>query len=429
MRRAAIVSAIVISVVVVGSWAAQRATSPSVGRPVVYAASGAELIRFEVDVDKAALVRRESTMLHAHVQEAAAAPSGNYLYVGTSDGGPTNTPPGGAVPRGSDHRLTAFRIDPVTGALTAHGSPAQLPSRPIHVTTDPTGTHVLAAYNDPSGITVHELRPDGTIGSEVQPSGSLDVGIYGHQVRVAPSNGTVILVTRGNGPTPTKAEDPGALKVFDYSNGRLSNRLSIAPGGGYNFQARHLDFHPTRPWFFLNLERQNKVQVYRLEGDTLNPDALFTKETLADPRNVRAGQTVSSIHVHPNGRFLYLANRAGAVTQGEGARVWAGGENSIAVYSIDQNTGEPTLVEHADTRGFVPRTFALDAGGRLLVVGNQQPMTVRQPEGSVVQVPATITVFRIRDNGTLEFSNTYDVDTSGGRSLWWIGMASIRGTT
>ena len=59
----------------------------------------------------------------------------------------------------------------------------------------------------------------------------------------------------------------------------------------------------------------------------------------------------------------------------------------------------------------------------------QQPMTVREEAGSVLQVPASITVFRIRDNGTLEFSKTYDVDTSGGRSLWWVGMASLRGST
>jgi len=34
---------------------------------------------------------------------------------------------------------------------------------------------------------------------------------------------------RGNEGTPTKPEDPGALKVFEYKNGVLTNEVSIAP--------------------------------------------------------------------------------------------------------------------------------------------------------------------------------------------------------
>ena len=44
----------------------------------------------------------------------------------------------------------------------------------------------------------------------------------------------------------------------------LSDQASIAPKGGYGFQARHLDFHPTHPWFFLSLEEQNLLQVYSM---------------------------------------------------------------------------------------------------------------------------------------------------------------------
>ena len=233
------------------------------GKVVLYSAVGAELTQYDVDVDGAALVKRGSVTLPANVQEASPHPSKRYLYVAWSNGGPSNLPPDSPAPSGSQHGLSAFRIDPASGALLPHGQPASLPSRPIHVTTDIPGTHVLAAYNDPSGVTVHRIEPDGTIGSQVEQQQSLDVGIYGHQVRVDPSNEMVILVTRGNGPTPTKPEDPGALKLFSYKDGLLENRLSIAPGGGFNFQVRHLDFHPSRPWVFVSLERQNKLEVYR----------------------------------------------------------------------------------------------------------------------------------------------------------------------
>lgn len=156
------------------------------GRAVLYAAVGAELTQYDVDVHSATLVKRGSITLPANIQEAVVHPSRQYLYIAWSNGGPSNLPQGAVAPKGSQNGLSAFRIDPASGALVPHGMPATLPSRPIHVTTDIPGTHVLVAYNDPSGLTVHRIEPDGTIGTQVKPAAPLDVGIYGHQVRVDP---------------------------------------------------------------------------------------------------------------------------------------------------------------------------------------------------------------------------------------------------
>jgi 6-phosphogluconolactonase len=394
------------------------------GKVVLYAAVGAELTQYDVDVDGAALVKRGSLTLPANVQEAAQHPSKRYLYVAWSNGGPSNLPPDRPAPSGSQHGLTAFRIDPATGALLPHGQPASLPSRPIHVTTDIPGTHVLAAYNDPSGVTVHRIEADGTIGSQVKQPAALDVGIYGHQVRVDPSNELVILATRGNGPTPNKPEDPGALKLFSYKDGLLANRLSIAPGGGFNFQVRHLDFHPTRPWVFVTLERQDKLEVFeKLKDGTLSGNPLFAKDTLADPGNVRPGQALGTIHMHPNGRFVYVANRASGTVDFEGKPVFAAGENNIAVFAINQESGEPTLIQNVETRGIHVRTFALDPSGKILVAGNMMQMSVRDNSG-VATVPASLAVFRVRSDGKLDFTRKYDLNV-GSRNLFWMGIVPL----
>ncbi len=398
--------------------------APGSGKVELYAAVGAELTQYDVDVDGAALVKRDSLTLPANVQEAAQHPSKRYLYIAWSNGGPSNLPPDSTAPSGSQHGLSAFRIDPASGALFPHGQPATLPSRPIHVTTDIPGTHVLAAYNDPSGVTVHRIEPDGTIGGQVKEPPGLDVGIYGHQVRVDPSNDMVILMTRGNGPTPTKPEDPGALKVFSYQDGVLANRASIAPGGGFNFQVRHLDFHPTRPWVFVTLERQDKLDVFqKLSDGALSRNPLFSKDTLADPGNVRPGQALGTIHMHPNGRFVYVANRASGTTDFEGKPVFAGGENNIAVFAINQDTGEPTLIQNVDTRGIHVRTFALDPSGRILVAGNMMQMSVHDKD-RVKTVPASLAVFRVRSDGKLEFARKYDLNV-GSRNLFWMGIVSL----
>ena len=415
---------------VVAGQMAEASKKQAPGRVVLYAAVGAELLQYDLDRDNAVLIRRGSVTLPANVQEAWVHPSHKYLYVAWSNGGASYPVPGGIyatglTPKGTQHGVSVFRIDPASGALLLHGAPASLPSRPIFITTDIDGTHMLAACNDPSGLTVHRILPDGTIGAVVEPAAPLDVGIYGHQVRVDISGQTVILVTRGNGPTATKREDPGAIKIFSYKSGVLANRLSIAPGGGFGYQVRHLDFHPSGKWVFATLERQNQIHVYsRMADGTLSTGPLFVKDTVREPEKGRDAQTAASIHVHPNGRFVYAANRATGTVDFHGKPVFAGGENTIAVFSINQETGEPTLIQSIDTHGFLPRTFALDSSGSFLAVANQSPLSVRDRNG-VRTVPASLALFRVRDDGKLEFARKVDVETSAARSLFWAGFVSL----
>jgi 6-phosphogluconolactonase (cycloisomerase 2 family) len=401
--RRLLLSGIVVSILALGSGQAQAPT-PDSGRAVLYAASGAVLTQYDVDTAAPALVKKNSIRLPANVQYAWPHPSRKYFYVAWSDGGAAAAAPGnGTAPSGKLHGVSAFRIDSGSGALQPIGQPASLASRPIHMSVDISGTHILVAYNDPSSITVHRLNADGTIGALVKQPAMLDTGIYAHQVRVAPSNHTVILVTRGNAATKDKPEDRGALKVFDYADGILKNRASIAPDGGVNFQPRHLDFHPSKPWVFVSLERQSKLQVYQMTKDgSLGATPLFIKDSLAAATPKGPRQAAGTIHMHPNGRFVYQANRSGTAE---------GSENSIAVWAVNQQSGEPTLIQSADTRGTSPRTFALDPSTRVLVVGNQSGV-------------GNLALFRIGNDGKLDFVRKYDVDTSTG-SLFWMGIVPL----
>jgi 6-phosphogluconolactonase (cycloisomerase 2 family) len=77
-----------------------------------------------------------------------------------------------------------------------------------------------------------------------------------------------------------------------------------------------------------------------------------------------------------------------------------------------------------DTRGFQPRTFALDGTGTVLAVANQSSGFVRN--GSQVRlVPARLVLFRVQTDGRLEFAHQYDMETGGSRSLFWVGIASL----
>jgi len=384
-------------------------------KTVLYASVGPELTQYDLDVDGAALSRRGSVTLPANVHYVWPHASRQFLYVATSN---SASGIGGFV--GDKHHVSAFRIDLATGALTTHGDPIALPTRPIHMTSDIPSHNLLVAFSNPSGLRVYRINPDGTAGTEVAQREPIDPGIYGHQVRVTLDNRLAILVTRGHDAAGGKPEEPGALKVFRYRDGLLSGEVSIAPGGGFGFGPRHLDFHPTKPWVYVSLERQNRLDMFALDGDQLSATPAFSKGTLGAPGNIRGRQAAGTVHVHPNGRYVYVADRASS-TVGEGAqRVFAGGENTLAVYAIDPATGEPNPIQHADTRGIHCRTFHIDPSGQVLVAAHIMRLPV-QDGAAIHEVPACLSVFRIGADGKLDFVRKYDVDV-GNRQMFWMGM-------
>src|SRR5262245_19447102 len=386
-------------------------------KTVLYSSVGPELTLFDIDSADAALSKRGSVTLPANIQYAWPHPPARFFYVVSSNGGP------GEIP-GDTHLASAFRVDPGSGTLTPHGQPQVLPSRPIHCCVDATGGYLLTAFNFPSAVTEHRINPDGTLGDPVSQPAKPDSGIFAHHIRTTPSNQSAILVTRGNNAEGGKPEDPGALKVFGFKDGVLTNQASIAPGTGLGFGPRHLDFHPRQPWMFVSIERQNQLYVYKLQPDSfLAPDPMFIKTTLADPGNVRPAQAAGAIHVYPTGRFVYVTNRNSGVVDFEGTKVSNGGENNVAVFAINQDTGEPTLIQHSEARTSDLRTFSIDPSGRLLVAASILPMAVRDGN-TVTTLAAGLSVYRIGSDGTLDFVRKYDVDT-GKFMQFWSGMVTL----
>jgi 6-phosphogluconolactonase len=381
---------------------------------VLYASVGADLIHFDIDIAGATLTRRGTVSVPANVQYAWPHASRRFLYVASSDSA------SGMGLAGARHDVSAFRIDPESGALTPHGETIPLPYRPIHMSTDIPSDHVLVAFNNPPGVRVYRINADASLGEEVAQPPGIEPGIFPHQVLAMPDNGHVILAARGHDAAGGKAEEPGALKVFRNDRGVLRNEVSIAPDGGYGFGPRHLDFHPERPWIYVSLERQNAVALFTHKAGLLAAIPAFQQTSLMEPENIRGHQLVGTVHVHPNGRFVYVANRASSTVEKDGKKVFAGGENSIAVFSVDQESGSPRPIQHVDTHGIHCRTFHIDPSGRLMVCAHIMGLPLA--DGS--EIPTRLTLFRIGDDGRLSFARAYDVETDG-RLMWWMGMVTV----
>jgi 6-phosphogluconolactonase (cycloisomerase 2 family) len=212
--------------------------------------------------------------------------------------------------------------------------------------------------------------------------------------------------------------------VFHFKDGQLTPAQNIIGGNnGFHYRPRHVDYHPTQPWLYANIESENEVHMHRIEGGRIVEKPAFIKTSLAGIRDPKMHQTTSAIHVHPNGKFVYTANRADGKVEFNGKQVFAGGENSIAVFAIDPATGEHSRIQSIDPYTHHVRTFSIDPSGRLLVSASIRDMWVKH--GNEVRLaPAAMSVFRIGDDGRLEFARKYDVELNG-KLQWWAGMVGL----
>ena len=169
--------------------------------------------------------------------------------------------------------------------------------------------------------------------------------------------------------------------------------------------------------------RDVELHMHHMQDGKPLPDVVFNKTTLLEPNNIRSRQAASTVHVHPNGRFVYAANRSQDVVDFNGRKVYKGGENSIVVYAISQETGEPTAIQHIETQKIHPRTFHMDPSGRMLVAQHNLPVDVRDGD-NVRTVSAGLSVFRMNEDGRLTVARTYDIDV-GDKIMWWMGMVPL----
>src|ERR1700719_5412040 len=114
--RRTFLSIVAGSVALPGLSSAQQASN----KVALYANVGADLTHYDVDVAGAELIKQATVALPAGVQYAWPHASRRYLYVASSSSA------SGYGPAGTEHHVTALRIDPDTGALSPHGAPIQL---------------------------------------------------------------------------------------------------------------------------------------------------------------------------------------------------------------------------------------------------------------------------------------------------------------
>ena len=105
--------------------------------------------------------------------------------------------------------------------------------------------------------------------------------------------------------------------------------------------------------------------------------------------------------------------------------MFTGGENSVAVFSINQTTGEPTLIQNADGHGNYLRTFNIDPTGKLLIAAPLWAMPMREGNTDHDAAGGRSCFIAIGNDGKLTFARKYDIDASAQKQQFWAGMVTL----
>lgn len=230
-----------------------------------------------------------------------------------------------------------------------------------HVSLDKTGRTLFTAQYGGGSVAVFSVQQDGTLGEKTQlidhQGGSRvvpdrqDVS-HAHWTGVSPDNRFLFVPDLGLDQVVIYKMDAATSKIEAHGNG------VVPPGSG----PRHMKFHPNGRWIYVLNELALTVTVFEYDAKMGTMTSRQTIETVPAVELEREkAKSASEIRVHPNGKFVYSANR---------------GHDTITVFAVDQATGELKFVQRENPRCATPRNFNLTPDAKWLLAAGQLSNTL-----------------------------------------------------
>ena len=254
---------------------------------------------------------------------------------------------------GDHEEVTAFKVNSKTGEISYLNQVSTQGKNPVHLALDPSEKYLLVSNHHSGNVVILPLNSEGAL-LPVSQKIKMEGQIGPHRIEQAfskphsnffdPSGRWVII------------PDKGLDKIFSYEfkNGQLQSfpfEIKSRELSG----PRHLSFHPYRPWVYVINELNSTVSAYNFNSNTGELFPFQIMSTLSE--SFTGDSRAAGIQVNGTGRNLYASNR---------------GENSVAVFLINQDNGKLELIQTQASGGKTPRFFSFDLNFKWLFVCNEE---------------------------------------------------------
>ena len=274
-----------------------------------------------------------------------------------------------AAVRSKPFQAYSYSFDKSSGALNLVGTGTLAESYP-YIALDRSGRFLLGASYGANQVGVNPVGADGRVGEPLQV---IPTARNAHSIRTDNTNRFVFV--------PHLGTDQVFQFLFDEKSGRLSANtppiLQLKQGSG----PRHLIVSSDNRFVYLLNEMTGMVTTLSLDPNAgtlkeldsvsvLPPDtklvpgvprgAVGTPGANQAPRNTANDIWASDLHLTPNGRLLYAAERT---------------SSTLGAFRVDTASGKLTYLGSTSTEK-QPRGFNIDPTGRFVVVSGEQSDTI-----------------------------------------------------
>ena len=285
-------------------------------------------------------------------------PGGRYLYAVTESDDFDNDGSGS---------VSSFAIDLNSGNVRKLNEVSSRGGWPCHLSIDSSGRMLIVANYKGGSVASFAVNPDGTLGTassffrhDGRSVHSRQEQPHAHSADFSADDRYAFFSDLGLDQVKVYRTDPSTASLTPHE----PPYVTVEAGSG----PRHFAQHPSGRFAYGLNELSSTVTMYGYVPKAGTLEVLQTISTL--PAALDGENYTAEIQVHPSGRFVYASNR---------------GHDSIAIFAVEETSGQLRPIAHAPTNGSWPRNFAIDPTGRYLLAANQNS--------------DNITVFRI-DPGT-----------------------------
>jgi 6-phosphogluconolactonase len=273
-----------------------------------------------------------------------------------------------AASRSKPYAVHVYAIDSATGALT-HLATSPLAESFPYISLDRTGRFLFGASYGANLVSVNAVGSDGRVAAD--PLQVIPVGRNAHSIRADATNKFVYV--------PTLGTDQVFQLTFDAKAGHLSANTPAVFQLKAGFGPRHFVTSRDNKFVYVVSELLATVTTLSLDAKTgalaevSSASGLPADSKLVPgaprgavggpnvaPRNTDNDIWASDIHMTPDERFLYIAERT---------------SNSLAAFTVDAATGKLAYVSSTPTEK-QPRGFAIDPKGKFLVASGEKSPTI-----------------------------------------------------
>jgi 6-phosphogluconolactonase len=238
--------------------------------------------------------------------------------------------------RSEPYPVSTFVINRTTGRIE-HLAATPLVDQMAYINTDRTGKFLLAASYVGAKLAIYPINVRSIV--EAMATQILDTKPKAHCVVIDAGNKNIYVPVLGGDIVLELRFDPATGTVSPNGPGEAATKAGAGP--------RHLTLHPNGKFAYLITETTATIGTYAVDPTS----GILKQLQFVDTNEYKEQPAASDIHVTPDGKFLYGAERKTSMLIG---------------YKIDPDKGTLTQIGRFPTEK-TPRGFAIDPRGKFLL--------------------------------------------------------------